>query len=118
MNDKAAEVIKHLADKLDLPVQQLWQGLVGYAPFVYAQWEAVLLVSIVVFVVTGIAFVVSLYKTREEELPWGPVAVISAVVAMFSGVSIAVSLGEVAYALAAKHAPEAWAAKYVIQRLK
>lgn len=117
MEQETADVLKHIADKLDVPVQQLWAGLIAYAPFTFYQWAIGVGMGIFAFVALGWIS----YKTAGTELSkktdgfvpgmCGFLAVVAfALVAMFG-------LGETADALSAKYAPEAWASKYILKRL-
>lgn len=121
MNENAAEVLKHIADKLDVPVQQLWAGLVAYAPFTYYQWLAALIISCVLVVgLVGLAAGLFLKaKAMNDMEPYGVFGCISMILAagvFVIGVAIN-GVGESAEALSAKYAPEAWASKYIIRRL-
>jgi len=121
MNENAAEVLKHIADKLDIPVQQLWAGLVAYAPFTYYQWLTALVLSCVVFAgLSGLAAWL-FYKARKMN-DFEPFGAIGGVVSVLAGLvfifGIAIhGVGESAEALAAKHAPEAWASKHIIKKI-
>ena len=118
MNENAAEVLKHIADKLDVPVQQLWAGLVGYAPFVYYQWLAYVVFSLVV---GGVSLALCLYfskRAMKEEIPNGPIAFICGGAAILCGVIFMVEgVSSTGVALSARNAPEAWAAKHIIQKI-
>lgn len=117
MNENAADVLKHIADKLDVPVQQLWAGLIAYAPFTFYQWVVGVTVGILAFV----AFVPLCYKMIGSEVskktdgfvPFlcGAMATVSFVLTSIFGLS---SMPD---ALAAKYAPEAWASKYILRKI-
>jgi hypothetical protein len=116
MNKDAADVLKHLADKLDVPVEQLWSGLIAYAPFTYYQWLA-MTVGAAIATVVLIGVVVYCIK-QNKEMPWGPIGMISGIgVVIFACHFAFEGIGGMADALAAKHAPQAWAAKHIINKL-
>lgn len=58
MNEQTAEVLKHIANKLDVPVEQLWAGMVAYAPFWFYKYVACVALGILI----GAAF---LYASRQ-----------------------------------------------------
>lgn len=119
MNKEAADVLKHIADKLDIPVQQLWAGLVAYAPFTYYEWLTTMVISASVIVIAACVIAWALWKAgkTEQEHYFGValIAFLCAFVAVLIGWISGV--GGMANALAAKNAPEAWASRYIIQRL-
>lgn len=117
MEKETADVLKQIADKLDVPVQQLWAGLTAYAPFTYAQWQAQTILCVVGFVVALMVLVYSIHRLRTEELPWGPIAFVCVICVVLFGVGFTVQMGDMADALAAKEAPQAWAAKYIVRRI-
>jgi hypothetical protein len=120
VNKEAAEVLKHIADKLDMPVGHLWNGLVAYAPFWF--WKYVVLTS--VFLVLGAVFSwisVKLYRSHKEKesiddgfpiIAAGMAGLACAAIGLLSG---AIYFG---WALAALYAPEAWAAMYIMDMLR
>lgn len=110
MNDNAVEVLKHIADKLDVPVQQLWHGLVAYAPFTFYTW----IVVVTLFVIALLCVFVFVYMGKIREEYFG-CAVFAFFVALVSGIF---SLADMSSALAARYAPEAWATQYVIRSLR
>lgn len=119
MEKNTADVLKHLADKLDIPVQQLWDGLVAYAPFEYYQWITGIVVALVVMVVAITVAVIFWRKAWEENSEaYTMTCVLSIAGAIVALLFITVAgVGNMAYALAAKNAPEAWAARYIIKKV-
>lgn len=115
MNDKTAEVLKHIADKLDVPVQQLWAGLVAYAPFIFWQWVAGCLAAMFIVIVCSWLCV----RTTGSEISartdgmvpglFGLVAIVAFVIGLGTGIE------GMPNALAAKYAPEAWATVYIMK---
>lgn len=118
MNKEAADVIKSIADKLDVPVEQLWNGLIAYAPFYHAQWEVQMILSVVGFVVAAVAIFIGLYMlVKHGEEIGGGVAFFGAIALIPVCISLTVNLGDMANAMAAKHAPQAWAAKQILNKV-
>ena len=119
MNENAAAVLKHIADKLDVPVQQLWSGLIAYAPFVYYQWLAYVVFSLVGGIVAAALCMYFIKKSMQKELPNGPIAFVCGALAFTCVVIFMVEgLSATGVALSAKHAPEAWAANHIIQKIR
>ena len=119
MNKEAADVLKHIADKLDIPVQQLWAGLMAYAPFTYWQWLTTIAVGLLVLAAGVSVIVWGIHKAgkteRDEYFGVALIAFFCCIPAvMVLGIS---GVGGMSEALAAKHAPEAWASKYIIRQV-
>lgn len=117
MDEQAANVLKHIADKLDVPVQALWAGLVAYAPFAYYQWLAMAVALGIGALVSLSVFAWSLPKSFKQEIPYAPITVISGFCAfVFLVFFFGRGISDMGDALAAKNAPEAWASKYILRR--
>lgn len=112
MNEQAAEVLKHLADKLDIPVQQLWAGLIAYAPFTFYQWLAGVLIGVFLSALCFGVLAWCIAKKPEEDGVIG-LFMVTVAVMIITGLY---GVGGMSNALAARYAPEAWAAKYIIQK--
>ena len=116
MEKETAEVVKQLADKLDVPVEHLWNGLVAYAPFEFYQWVA-LLIGCAFVLVIGIAAISYDISTSEKRKSDGGLAIFGFIVSIVAaGTFVVAGVSGMAEALAAKNAPEAWAAKKVLGR--
>lgn len=111
MNENAAEVLKQIADKLDVPVQQLWAGLVAYAPFIYYQWLAGLALGLVI---CAISFGCLLYCIRKNDDTAGVFLLILVCAVTATGVGVLTTLPD---AMAAKMAPEAWATQQIVRKI-
>lgn len=112
MDKQAAEIIKQLADKLDVPVQNLWAGMIAYAPFIFWQWVAGLVIFLVVFAACIGLIVLTIKKGGD-----------SVIGAFFLTVFVLAIGGSIGYAtmpdaLAAKYAPEAWASKQILDKVR
>lgn len=114
MNEQAVEAIKHIADKLDIPVEQLWAGLVAYAPFTFYQWVA----GIVIGLVVGGVLVAIAVKFNSKNLGDGfPAFACFMLGGMCLSGALFIGLMEMPDALAAKNAPQAWAAKQILRTI-
>lgn len=115
MNKDAAEVLKSIADKLDVPVQQLWAGLVAYAPFTYYQWFAGIAVGLFCALC---AFLLLCYcikrSSGNDEDGVVPTSLLLLVLVLFTGGWFVAGLPD---AMAAKNAPEAWAAQQIMKKV-
>lgn len=111
MNDQAAQVIKHIADKLDLPVQHLWAGLIAYAPFTFWQWAVGVGIGLFLALCCVVLCVLCIKNKGTDGVIWwgGWTVGVMTVTAAFA-------IQQMPDALAAKYAPEAWASQYVIRR--
>jgi hypothetical protein len=109
MNEQTAQVLKQIADKIDVPVQQLWAGLIAYAPFTFWTWVAGIALGLVMTVLFAILTVWCVKKESESVLA----------AAFFTGITLGLTglLGfiHMSDALAAKYAPEAWAAQKILR---
>ena len=121
MDKNVAETLKAIANKLDVPVEALWNGLLAYAQFYGYAWAIFLLLS-VLGASTLIWLCIRTVRTKELFLRGNPTG--SCVLAFLLGgaafvciVSFMVNLSDTADGLAALKAPEAWASKYVLRRL-
>lgn len=111
MDKNTAEVLKQIADKIDVPVQQLWAGLVAYAPFTYYQWIAGVAIGLFIAMLCGLllAYVIK----KEETEGFIPALFMLVVVLALTGSWFISGLPD---AMAAKNAPEAWAAQQIIKK--
>lgn len=117
MDRQAAEVLKQVADKLDVPVEQLWNGLVAYAPFEFYQWCAIL-IALAILVVVGVCIIGYDSATQERRKSEGGLGAFGLVLAAGALIMfLCVGAFEMAEALAARNAPEAWAAKKILGRV-
>ena len=117
MDKSTAELLKGMADKLDVPVEKLWEGLVAYAPFEYYQWLTEIVVCVSFLALFTLTFSIGIHLAKKDN-DFAPIAITS----FFGMVVVMIMLlmsgiGGVASALAAKNAPEAWAAKYIVHRI-
>ena len=111
MNENAAEILRHIADKLDVPVANLWAGLVAYAPFVFYQWAAGLIVSVCAAV--GFAYLAHrIWKTEDVACFLFSTLTGAGIVGLFA------CLMALPSSLAARYAPEAWATHYIIEQIR
>ena len=118
MNKEAADVLKHIADKLDVPVQQIWAGLMAYAPFTYYQWLTSVVVATFFLVAALVVIFWALRKADEKSEHFFGVALIAFFCAIPPVMTLAISgVGGMSEALAARHAPEAWASKYILRQV-
>ena len=115
MNQTAAEVIMHIADKLDVPVQQLWAGLIAYAPFVYYQW----ITGVSLGILGGLLFTIhAVMGWKKSKDFFGIKFVVPGYCALVIwGVTVTAGIEEMPNALAAKYAPEAWATKHILNKV-
>ena len=116
MDKEAAEVLKHIADKIDVPVQQLWAGLVAYAPFTYWQWLVTTVITGSLVLIAAAVIIWALRKADDKSEHFFGVALL----AFFCGAGAMIvfgvaGIGGMSEALAAKNAPEAWAAHKIIR---
>ena len=117
MEKETAELIKHVADKIDAPVQQLWDGLVAFAPFTYDQWLFKAAIIVVIFLAfVGLTALAIHYAKKDNDYETGVLfAGFGAVgVLIVFGVEV---VGTSAEAFSAKHAPQAWAAQQVLKKI-
>ena len=112
MDSTTAELLKQVASKLDIPVETLWRGMVEYAPFVFYQWGT----GVTIMLITLVIALIAVYRLRHESDSNAFFA--ASVLAAVSALCTLLSVGTLADSLAAKNAPQAWAAKYIINRLR
>ena len=114
MNKEAAEVLKHIANKLDIPVEQLWAGLIAYAPFTFYQWITGIALGTIVCIVLWALCWKTFPQGKESPLTfmWGACAGMLTMALLFEG------LNRMPDALAAWNAPQAWAAKIIIDKVR
>jgi hypothetical protein len=112
VNENTAEVLKHIADKLDVPVAQLWGGIVAYAPFWFYKYVAVVIVGSVL----GFALLVVCAKLYDRQFVDGmPCALAGMTGTILLGGSLLFGAVNFGYAMAATTAPQAWASMYIMQ---
>lgn len=122
MDKDTANTLKSIADKLDVPLENLWNGLIAYAPFEFYEWVAIV-VSTGLGIVAGIAMIaLGIYRSNKPNAKTDDGAATSFTglvmfIIMF-GTFLIGGLGSTAYALSAHYAPEAWAAKYILQKVR
>lgn len=114
MNEQAADVLKHIADKLDVPVQQLWAGMIAYAPFTFWPWVAGIACGLLI---TGGFALISYYSSKKESGGEDPTVLCGFLAVASFAVTAALGIAYMSEALAAKFAPEAWAAQQIIRRV-
>jgi peptidoglycan/LPS O-acetylase OafA/YrhL len=121
MDQQAAEALKQIADKLDVPVQQLWAGLVAFAPFAYFQWEAILIGCIAALFICGLVLAVLVANAGKVESAFGDGIGLVCIV-LFAGMvcsacGILAQLSSLGEAMAAQKAPEAWATQQLLKKI-
>lgn len=118
MNESTAAILKHIADKLDVPVAQLWSGIVAYAPFWFYKYIAMVGAC---FLVCAVLVALS-FKLYDKEATYSDANMPSILAGIFAVVLFAataiVGAANLGYALAAKNAPEAWASIYIMQTIE
>lgn len=111
MDKNAAEILKHIADKLDIPVEHLWSGLIAYAPFVFWQWVVGIAFGMLIAALLAALGWYALKKGEGE-----PVLACFAFSLGAFGITAGVGLSHMPDSLSAKFAPQAWASKQIINK--
>lgn len=122
MNETTAEILKHISDKLDVPVATLWAGLVVYAEFYFYQWIAIW-VGLILLLMISVGCAIAAHRleagTAGHRNDAGFVISLCGMVAFAAClVGTSIQFSTISYALAAKYAPEAWATQYIVKQLR
>lgn len=117
MNQETAALLQSLSDKLGVSVEHLRDGLVAYAPFVFYEWVVMMLVIISFMVASVVTFLY--YRRKQQEDDYETVCIGSVTVFAISLMLFFIAgISSLADSLAAKQAPQAWAAKYILNSIR